>query len=46
MQDVLIKLIRSTWNILDFLDNKFDEMLVIFDEKFVYLKAQAPIGKA
>ncbi|CAI9263876.1 unnamed protein product [Lactuca saligna] len=41
MQEVLIKLIRATWNIVDVRNNKFDEMLVILDETFSYLKAQA-----
>lgn len=41
MQEVPIKLIHSTWNIVDVLNNKFDEMLIILDEIFTDLKAQA-----
>ena len=46
MKDVIIKSIRSTWNILDVLNNKFYEMLIILDETFASLKAQAPTAEA
>lgn len=45
MQEVLIKLIRSTWNIVDIPNHKLDEMLVILDEAFTDLKAQALIDE-
>lgn len=46
MQEVLIKLIRATWNVVDVPNNKFDEMLVIIDQTFTNLKGQAPIAEA
>lgn len=39
MQQVLIKLIQATLNIVDVPNNKFNEMLVIIDETFAYIKA-------
>ncbi|CAI9277347.1 unnamed protein product [Lactuca saligna] len=39
MSEVLINRIRSTYNILDVLDHKFDEIFVILDETFAHLKA-------
>lgn len=46
MQNVLIKLIRDIWNIVDVPNNNFDKMLVIIDETFAHLKAQAPTAEA
>lgn len=45
MKKVIIKLIRSTWNIVYVSNNKFDEMLIILGETCVHLKAQAPTVK-
>lgn len=46
MQEVLIKLIRATWNVFDVPNNNNYEMLIIIYETFSHLKAQAPIGEA
>lgn len=46
MQQVPIKLIRAIWNIVDVPNYKFDEIIVIIDETFAHLKAQAPTAKA
>ena len=46
MQQVLIKLIQATLNIVDVPNNKFNEMLVIIDENFAHIKAQAPTAEA
>lgn len=42
MQQVLIKLLRAYWNIMDVPYQKFDEMLSILAALFDHLKAQAP----
>lgn len=44
MQQVLIKLLRACWNIVDVPNNKFDEKLFILASLFDHLKAQAPIA--
>ena len=46
MQQVLLKLLRARWNIVDVLNNKFDEMLSILAQLFNHLKAQAPTDEA
>ena len=39
MQKVLIKLIRGSWNIVDVLNHKFDEVLSILSNLCDHLKA-------
>lgn len=46
IQQVLIKLHRACWNIVDVSSNKFDEMLSILATLFDHLKAQAPTIEA
>lgn len=46
MQQVLLKLLRAYWNIVDVLNNKFDEILSVLQELFNHLKAQAPTVEA
>ena len=46
MQHVIMELLRSCWNIVYVLNNKFDEMLSIFGTLFDHLKAQAPTSEA
>lgn len=46
MQQVLIKVIRSALHLVDTLNHKFDEMLIIMDETLDTLKAQAPTTDA
>lgn len=42
MQEVLIKVIRSGQHFVDTPNNKFDDPLIIMEETFGCLKAQAP----
>lgn len=46
MQEVLIKVIRSTLYFMDTLNHKFYEFLLIMEENFDCLKAQAPTTNA
>lgn len=46
MQEVLIKLLRDYWNIVDVSNNKFDDMLSILGQLFDHLKAQAPTAES
>lgn len=46
MQQVLLKLIRAAWHIVDVPNHKFDEMILILKELFSHLKAQAPATTA
>lgn len=46
MQQVLMKLIQACWNIVDILNNKFDEILTILGPLFDDIKAQAPNAEA
>lgn len=46
MQQVLIKLIWATWNIVDVPNYKFDEMIIIIDENLIHIKDQAPTIEA
>ena len=43
---VLIELLLSTWNIVDVLNRKLDEMISILDDMFKHLAAQAPKSEA
>ena len=45
IQHVLIKLLWAWSNIVDALNNKFDEMLLILGSLFDYLKTQAPTAE-
>lgn len=42
MQEVLIKGVRLTQHFVDIPNHKFNEMIIIIDEAFDHLKAQAP----
>lgn len=46
MQQVLMKLLRACWNIVDVPHNKFNEMLSIIGSLFDHLKDQAPTAEA
>ena len=46
MQQVLIKILRACWNIVDVPNNKFDEMRSILSQLFDHLKAQAHSAEA
>lgn len=46
MQQVLIKLLKASWNIFDVPNHKFDEILSILGNLFDHLKAQAPTAEA
>ena len=46
IQQVLIKLLRSTWNIIDVPNRKFDEMIAILSSTFKHLSEQAPTAEA
>ena len=45
IQQVLIKLLRSTWNIVDVPNHKFDEMISILSTTFKHLSEQAPTAE-
>lgn len=45
LQQVLIKLLQSTLNIVDVLKHKFDEMLAILGHLFDHLASQAPTSE-
>ena len=42
MKQVLIKLVQACWNIVEFPNKKFDEMLSILGNLFDHLESQAP----
>lgn len=46
MQQVIIKLLKVCWNIVNVLNNKFDEILSILGQLFNHLKAQVPTTEA
>ena len=46
IQKVLIKLLRSPWNIVDVPNRKFDEMLVVIGLLFGHLAIQATTSEA
>lgn len=46
MQQVLLKILRACWNIVDVPNNKFDDMVPILGKHFDHLKAQTPTVEA